>query len=172
MDINLETDFICVRAAGAKSAKRRLIKIRPALKGWLERCRQVAGPIWPLKSARGRILHESVRRAAGFGKPGSETEAERAAGLVLKPWPHNALRHSFATYDLALTANASALALELGHTSNALIFQHYRELVTPALAESYWSLSPERVLRNVVIPAAAPIGPDLARSSKSTVAVA
>jgi integrase len=145
-DMNFETGYISIQAKGAKSARRRLIKMRPALLDWLGRCRQVAGPVWPIKSEHGRILHESVRRAAGFGRPGSETEAERAQGLILKPWPHNALRHSFASYDLAKTKDAAALALEMGHTSNALIFQHYREVVAPVAAEAYWQLTPSRVL--------------------------
>jgi integrase len=149
-DISFETGYISIQAKGAKSARRRLIKIRPALMEWLSTCRQVAGPVWPSKRERGRSLHEAVRRAAGFGRPGSETETEKAQGLNLKPWPHNALRHSFASYDLAQTKDAAALALEMGHTSNALIFQHYREVVAPAAAEAYWQLTPSRVLGEVI----------------------
>jgi hypothetical protein len=37
------------------------------------------------------------------------------------PWPHDALRHSYASYHLAKSQNAPALALELGHQSNTLI---------------------------------------------------
>jgi hypothetical protein len=47
------------------------------------------------------------------------------------PWPHDALRHSFASYHLAKFQNAPSLALELGHQSNALIFSNYRRRVTP-----------------------------------------
>lgn len=171
-DINFETGYISIQAKGAKSARRRLIKMRPALVEWLGRCRQVAGPIWPSKAERGRALHESVRRAAGFGKPGSETEAEKAGGLALKAWPHNALRHSFASYDLALTKNAAELALEMGHTSNALIFQHYREVVTPAAAQAYWALSPARVLAKASPPAAQESKPVQPRRAKAKAAVA
>src|SRR5439155_25059016 len=56
--------------------------------------------------------------------------------------PHNALRHSFASYHLARFNDAAALALELGHTSAHLVFQHYRQLVRPKQAERYWNIMP------------------------------
>jgi integrase len=90
-------------------------------------------------------LHEEARRHAGFGTAGSETKAERDNGLKLISWPHNALRHSFASYHLAKFQNASALALEMGHANSSLIFAHYRELVLPKTAEAYWSLSLDHV---------------------------
>jgi integrase len=60
----------------------------------------------------------------------------------LVPWPHDALRHSFASYHLAKFQNAPALALELGHQSNALIFSNYRRRVTEAEATEYFNLVP------------------------------
>lgn len=62
---------------------------------------------------------------------------------VLVPWPHDALRHSFASYHLAKFQNAPALALELGHQSNALIFSNYRRRVTEAEGTEYFSLVPQ-----------------------------
>lgn len=53
------------------------------------------------------------------------------------------MRHSFATYHLALFENADALALHLGHTSTALIFAHYRLPVTKEEATVYWTIAPE-----------------------------
>jgi integrase len=65
---------------------------------------------------------------------------QTAAGI--KHWPSNALRHSFASYQLAHFKDAAALALELGHTDAGLVFQHYREIVKPKEAEKYWNLVP------------------------------
>lgn len=64
------------------------------------------------------------------------------ANAGLKYWPPNALRHSFASYFLAHFQDAARLALELGHTSQDLIFRHYRELVKPAQAAKYWDIRP------------------------------
>jgi|ERR1700752_1603142 hypothetical protein len=46
--------------------------------------------------------------------------------------------------------NAAKLALELGHTSEELIFRHYRELVQPDQARRYWNIMPARRPENVV----------------------
>ena len=57
-------------------------------------------------------------------------------------WPPNALRHGFASYHLAHFNDAAALALELGHTTSQLVFQHYRQLVKPKDAQAYWQIVP------------------------------
>lgn len=144
-DVNFESGFVEIKASKSKSARRRLIEMKPALRSWLEPLRQPVGRIWPVQTERGRGLHEEARRHAGFGTAGSETKAERDNGLKLISWPHNALRHSFASYHLAKFQNASALALEMGHANSSLIFAHYRELVLPKTAEAYWSLSLDHV---------------------------
>jgi integrase len=141
-EVNLESGYIEIKASKSKSARRRLIEIQPALKSWLKKCPDKSGAIWPA-GERGRILHEGVRRKAGFGTPGSETEDEKSqSDLRLVAWPHNALRHSFASYHLAKFKNAHTLALEMGHTSTAILFEHYRELVRPEDAEAFWGLHP------------------------------
>jgi integrase len=139
--VDLHGGYIEIKAGNAKSARRRLIQIQPALKAWLKPLARKSGSVWP-EGERGRILHEAVRRKAGFGRPGTETSEEKAAGVDLDIWPHNALRHSFASYHLAHFKKSDELALELGHTGTALIFQHYRELVRPAEAERFWNLLP------------------------------
>jgi integrase len=169
-DVNLESGYIQIKAANAKSARRRLIEIRPALRGWLEPHRKLGGPVWPSQSQRGRILHEEARREAGFGKVGSENAEERASGTTLKPWPHNALRHSFASYAIAMWKNAPALALEMGHTNASLIFQHYREIVLPSAAESYWALTPMKIMSLTMKVATLTTAPLKARNKPSTAA--
>jgi integrase len=61
-------------------------------------------------------------------------------------WPTNALRHSFASYRLAKFQDAPALALQMGHTATAMLFSHYREVVTLEQAEAYWSILPTQDL--------------------------
>ena len=74
--------------------------------------------------------------------------AREAAGI--EQWPHNALRHSFASYHLARFNDAAALALELGHTNSNLVFRHYRQLVKPKQAERYWNIAPAATDKKVV----------------------
>lgn len=150
-DVNFESGYVEIRASKAKSARRRLISIRPALRAWLEPLRALSGPIWPNQARRGRRLMEEVRRAAGFSSSKGSVGDSTVAEGTLNPWPHNAMRHSFASYALAAGQDAPALALELGHTTPHIVFAHYREIVLPREAEGYWNLFPTATLEPVPI---------------------
>jgi integrase len=121
-DVHFESGRIEVPALKAKTASRRLIQMQPNLAAWLD----------PYKGRLGRVCPPNLRKLL--------EEDRRNAGL--KKWPPNALRHSFASYHLAAFDNAAKLALELGHTSEELIFRHYRELVRPEQAAKYWTIRP------------------------------
>ncbi len=141
-DIDFEGGHIEIKPAKAKSSRRRLIRIRPNLRAWLEPQRKLSGPLSPYPERRTREMMHVDRRAFGFGTPGTETEQEKAAGVTLRDWPSNAARHSFASYALAAEQDSSRIALEMGHNSTAILFQHYRELVRPKVAEAYWKIFP------------------------------
>lgn len=67
--------------------------------------------------------------------------ARRLAGM--DEWPHDAIRHTFATYAVAFTGDAARVSLWLGHEGNAsLIHRHYRGLATKAQAEAFFALRP------------------------------
>ena len=121
-DVDLESGFIHVSAKKAKSARRRLVKIEPNLRLWLESATRSRDEITPL-NLRVRLL-----------------ETRKAAGL--KRWPFNGLRHSYASYHLAHFKDAARLALEMGHTDTSMIFGHYRELVRTDEAARYWTIAP------------------------------
>jgi len=131
-DVRRRTGMVHVSGAKAKTRQRRLVSVELPLELALE-CR--AGAVGPVWSAPGlREEWERVRRAAGWAvRVGRQGEA--GAG---RPWPHNALRHSFASYHLAYFKDAARTALEAGH-SQAVLFRHYRELVTQEDAEAWWS---------------------------------
>jgi integrase len=126
-DVDLVEGFVQVRASNAKSARRRLVRVRPALAAWLQPYAGRVGRIWP-EGERGRLLFDEAKEKAGF--------------TTKHPWPSNALRHSFATYVLASTSDAATLSLEMGHTDQRLIFAHYRELVKPKAAAAWWAVLP------------------------------
>jgi Zn-dependent membrane protease YugP len=67
---------------------------------------------------------------------------EGRAAPNLKNWPHNALRHSYVSYRLALIANAAQVAEECGH-SVQIMKQNYRELVTRAEAVKWFAVMPK-----------------------------
>jgi integrase len=129
-EVDLESNLIEVTAKNAKSARRRFVRIQPNLVQWLHPHRRSSGNVTPPDY---RELLGSTREAAG-----------------IEEWPHNALRHSFASYHLAGFNDAAGLALELGHTSAHLVFQHYRQLVKPKQAERYWKIAPAVAGKKVV----------------------
>src|SRR5215831_10431397 len=136
-EVNQARGFIEVKAAKAKSARRRLVTIQPNLAEWLRPYAGLIGAVVP--GADGQ------RRDAARGKL---VRLRKAAGLT--NWPKNGLRHSFCSYRLAATNNAHLVASELGHTTSQLVYQHYREVVTPEDAERFWKIEPTADALNVV----------------------
>ena len=123
-EVALERGFIEITAGKAKSSRRRLVKIEPKLAQWLAPYAGQTGSVWALGW---RSYHEATARLCGD------------LGLA---WPENGLRHSFASYHLALFRDAPALALEMGHTSPRMVFDHYREVVSPEAARRFWGIRP------------------------------
>lgn len=103
------------------------------------------------RQAQARIKKEradgTLRR--GMAIPGAETAANE--GWDAFKWKHNALRHSFISYRVALTQNVAQVALEAGN-SPQMIFKHYRELVRPAEAKKWFAIDPDADAKTTVIP--------------------
>lgn len=138
-DIDIQEKLIRIRSGNAKSSRNRLIPISKNLAAWLKPTAKKSGKVWP---TNGRKIFDATKRAAGFGVPGTETDKEKEAKHKLRrPWPENALRHSYASYHLAKNQNADELALNMGHKGTGLIFSNYRAVVSPKAAETYWSLA-------------------------------
>jgi len=57
-------------------------------------------------------------------------------------WKPDIMRHSYASYHLALHQSADKTALEMGHRDTNMLFRHYRELVTKEEAQAYWRIEP------------------------------
>jgi len=64
-------------------------------------------------------------------------------------WQVNALRHSFISYRVAESKDMAATALEAGN-SPKVIFQNYRELVTPAEAKAWFGIMPPKQAKNII----------------------
>jgi integrase len=132
-DVDLARGFVQVAAEHAKGAQRRLVEMPANLKEWLLPYSNRSGMLWPRSQVE---YHRDLRDA-------------REKARITK-WPSNALRHSYASYHLAFHQNAAALALQLGHTSQAMIFSNYREVVTRDEAERYWAIKPRPAAGNVI----------------------
>jgi integrase len=123
-EIDFNQGFVKVQAKKTKTAKRRLAPLLPNLKKWLQPHRQLSGPLMPSEMIWRTRLAEAMK------------------GAKIEEWPHNAPRHSFASYRLAATNDAAKVALELGHSRADLLFEHYRALVSPQAARAYWKVAP------------------------------
>jgi integrase len=129
-EVDLVRGHIDVKAAKAKSAKRRIVPIQPNLAAWLA----------PYGAMNGRVVPKGARRKLA--------RVRRAAHL--SRWPKNGLRHGYASYRLAATHDAPRVASELGHTTPQLLYNTYRELVLPVEAERHWKIAPAAETEKVV----------------------
>jgi integrase len=129
-EVDLARGHIEVKAAKAKSARRRIVPIQANLARWLRPYSGMKGGVVPI-GARKKLDH--VRKTADLAR-----------------WPKNGLRHSFASYRLAAIHDAPRVAAELGHTGPQMLYSTYRELVLPEEAERYWKIEPAAEAGNVV----------------------
>ncbi len=124
-DVHLADREIVIGARAAKLRSRRVIPCNDTLAAWLELCAKPSGPI------------------VGEGKFESRFAALRKeAGIT--DWPHNALRHSFASYHLAHYKDPVRTAYVMGHRAGTeMLDTHYKSLVSSADAAAFWALRPE-----------------------------
>jgi integrase len=118
-EIDLVRGYVTVDANKAKTRQRRLVPISDNLKRWLMTCKRASGPV---------CLHKRPQIAA-------------ARLCENYSWKENGLRHSFISYRLAILHDTARVALEAGN-SPEVIFSHYRELVTPDVANEWFNVQP------------------------------
>ncbi len=121
--VDLAEKSVVVGAQAAKKRSRRVVEIIPALEAWLARCEPKTGPLVDDESFRENL--DALRKAAR-----------------LEEWPHNGLRHSFASYHLAAFGDAMKTATILGHKDPGVVHNHYKALVLKVTALKYWDLRP------------------------------
>jgi len=124
-DVDLKAGHIIVGADKAKTAARRIVPVAKNLSAWLATTPQSkrTGSVWA-------GTHDDFYDA--------QQETAKAAGVA---WKANALRHSCASYMFALSNDAGRVAGFLGNSA-AVVHRHYREIVKPAAAKSYFSIKP------------------------------
>lgn len=132
-EVNLARGYIEIKALKSKTAQRRLVTVRPNLAEFLAPLRREHGPVAP----------SCYDKCAAKLRERLESKKHR--------WPENALRHSFASYHLADCQDAAKTALQLGHKGAGMLFEHYRELVTPEDAAAWWAISPGAAIGGNVV---------------------
>lgn len=120
-DVCLDTKT--VRVNSAKTRRRRIAPLEPRAVSLLAACPDKVGKIAPSNSTVRRF-----KRAA-------------AAALGLAGWPQDLLRHTAASYLLALHGDAGKVATRLGNSSSILL-THYHEPVKNADCSKFWKLPP------------------------------
>lgn len=160
-DIHFDAGIVEIRAKKAKTASRRTVPLLANLRAWLLPHRQTAGSVCVYQNMASEIdrLVRSINAARKEGKVNDSFA-----------WKHNALRHSFISYRVADIQNVAQVALEAGN-SPQMIFKHYRELVRPADAKTWFSIAPGKDGKIVVLNAV-PKRKTVKQTSKSENAVA
>lgn len=114
---DLDLDRGTIRVDRTKTGKRRIVPLEPAAKAWLAVCDRSIDlcPSWSTVRRRRRELRPD--------------------------WPQDILRHTAASYLLALHQDAGKVAFWLG-TSPRILMQHYSELVSVDDCTAFWELRP------------------------------
>ena len=128
--INLAEGFINLPPEIVKGKKsRRLVPIQPNLREWLQPIAKTHGPVLDFYP---RTHSRAARKRAGITQ-----------------WVTHTARHCYASYRLAQIQNPAQVALECGH-DQAVLFEHYRELVRPADAERFFAIRPNQESGKIV----------------------
>ena len=61
---------------------------------------------------------------------------------VIENWPHDAMRHSYASYHFAEFNDAGLTAKNLSHPDSTLLRKDYNGAVTKAQAREFWAIRP------------------------------
>jgi integrase len=127
-----------ITAQNAKTRRRRLVEICPALAAWLEPSRGLAGRV----ASQNTTLNSYV------------SAFSRLRESLKIPSRRNGVRHAFCTYHFALHSNENLTAAQAGN-SPAMIHAHYKGLATKADAEKWFAVEPPKNVNNIIpLPAA------------------
>lgn len=132
--INFKTKSIEVLSHTSKGRETRFVRMEPTLTKWLRPYAQEPGT---KHQKRGRVVGsnfrkkwEEVKRAAGYDPTSKKSR-----------WIQDIMRHSYASYWLALHQDRPALAEQMGNSVD-VVRAHYRRPLLKADALRFWALAP------------------------------
>lgn len=121
-DIDYSTNVIRIEPAVSKVNEKRVIKMQPNLKLWLERYPFTEGTVVPSNNPD-RILRD-IRTKFGLG--------------------HDVLRHTYISMTVGAFRSVGDAALQAGN-SESVIRRHYLDLKSAEEADEFWSIVPEGI---------------------------
>ncbi len=136
-EIKLEEWAILTPAEKTKKRRRNYIEGLPEnLWLWLERTPASAFKLTPRQITK--------RREKAFIRAGLLVTAAmaRKQKIEKKSPPKNCLRHSFATYHVALHRDPGNTALLISHKNQNILYEHYLGVATKKDAEQYFAIKP------------------------------
>ena len=141
--VDIEEGTVIVAGSQAKTRRRRVVDLCEHARLWLRagvpaslREGAICGRFW---DARWRMFRRAMGWAVGTGEKGiAEPKVRAVHGL----WPHNALRHTYASMHYAMWQDEAKLQAQMGHESASMLHRHYRALKTRKEAEMFWGLRP------------------------------
>jgi integrase len=139
-EVHMKDRFIEIKASKAKTASRRIVPISNNLAKWLKPHVQEHGRVVPFENMAKQIGWLVEDTNAGLKKAAEEAGKDPEKARTVK-WKKNALRHSYISYRVAEIEDVAKVALEAGN-SPQMIFQHYRELVQPKEAKTWFAIGP------------------------------
>ena len=122
-DIRFQSGTVLVHGENSKTRRHRIIDLKPSAIRWLSVARS-AGSELPIRQ-------QPIRRELRRLRP----------VLSLDKWPQDVLRHTCASYDLAISQDFTRTAWQLGN-SEKILLRHYYRVTDRETAEKFWSLLP------------------------------
>ena len=141
-DIRLDEahPFVVISSQIAKKRRIRNVDIPKNAVTWLKLCRKESGPV-----AKNDYVSDyqkrfrKLQRLAGFG----EWVQQGKRRIWRSTWKENSIRHSFGSYHYALHGDSMLTSRLMGHKEgDAVLFEHYRALVTVNSSREYFNLIP------------------------------
>jgi integrase len=132
-DINISERVVSIKRTRAKTHQGRDVKIEDNLVKWLDYfiVEKKSGPIVNTTNLRTKL--EELRADLGFKVLGRNPYAPK--------WPEDVLRHTYASYWIALYQDRPKLAEYMGNSPH-IIGQRYKRVVPKSEAIEFWGIVP------------------------------
>lgn len=134
--VDLNEGHVLVSRGQGKTRKGRVIPLPEACQLWLKSVKERTGPVVPSEYQKKLSGLRSIMR-------NPSQLIRKSPGFIISEMPDNCLRHSFATYHLALHKN-EALTSRLMGNSPGVLRDNYEALITkaPRLAPEWFNVRP------------------------------
>jgi integrase len=136
---NVDLDEMVIDVPHDAKTGARSVDISSNLAQWLLPYARKTGRIAPAGDAWRKLRDE--KRLAGFGTPGTETDAEKQKGIKLVEWVEDMTRHTYGSNHLATNKDIGITSTQMG-TDPGTVKRHYINVVKPKDAAAFWEIQP------------------------------